>query len=294
MSLIDLIKEEVVARALDELIIHPPKVPNRLVVPPARNSGGLVGRAFNYALGFEIVRQNPVATWGEWGADRSLRSLSSSLAGVKNLVGVDLEVAQVSANGVRLDVQDVDTWTKIIGSARRDLVGYAKLKEPIQEERAAMAQHALRLAKIEAYFRSGMIDPTVNDTRSDDVNDITALVAAVPRGFCSSPEVATIGPEFGDASRAVGGADADLILDDAIVELKTVKTLQVRQDVRQVVAYLVLAQVGQIEGRPPSCQRAVLYYARQAQVIELALMDDFKQKTKLVFEIMQSAATTVE
>ena len=78
---------------------------------------------------------------------------------------------------------------------------------------------------------------------------------------------------FGDASLLVGGADADFVLDDMLVEVKTTKDFEFKRDwYNQLVGYYLLYRLGGIEGLPSrsKIRKLAIYYSRHAI---LATMD---------------------
>jgi hypothetical protein len=81
----------------------------------------------------------------------------------------------------------------------------------------------LRLAKLEAIYRSKKIDPTLDQIEDNDIVDLKALFASVNVEQITSPEPILLNPTFDLASQVVGGADADLVLGDALIDVKTVK-----------------------------------------------------------------------
>lgn len=58
-----------------------------------------------------------------------------------------------------------------------------------------------------------------------------------------------LNPVFGKGSDLVGGADADLIIDDTLIEIKTYKDLRLdRNWTNQLIGYYILNEIGKIDG----------------------------------------------
>jgi hypothetical protein len=71
-----------------------------------------------------------------------------------------------------------------------------------------------------------------------------------------------LNPTFGDSSSAVGGADGDIISCSRLIETKSGVKVKLRDDLRQLVGYLILAH---LEGT--ELVELVLYYVRYNAVL---------------------------
>ncbi|AWP23165.1 hypothetical protein C4901_07345 [Acidiferrobacter sp. SPIII_3] len=73
-----------------------------------------------------------------------------------------------------------------------------------------------------------------------------------------------LNPSFGDASRAVGGADADLIVGDMLVDIKTTKDDAIKPEhLNQLLGYFLLARRHRAADPTfPIINRIGLYYSR--------------------------------
>jgi hypothetical protein len=72
------------------------------------------------------------------------------------------------------------------------------------------------------------------------------------------------------ASRLVVGADADLVVDDMLIEVKTTGESRVsREQFNQLLGYYILYLLGGVEGAPAnhSIKRLGLYQSRQARLM---------------------------
>lgn len=110
------------------------------------------------------------------------------------------------------------------------------------------------LAKLDAYYRAGILNETF-DQRADrgDLTDLRSLLALAAE--CTSDLTATrhclLNPEFGSASVLVGGADADIVVDGTLIDIKTTKHLKLTQDYyNQLIGYYVLSRLagGTVDG----------------------------------------------
>ncbi|MCS7083670.1 MAG: hypothetical protein NZL90_01635 [Aquificaceae bacterium] len=75
-------------------------------------------------------------------------------------------------------------------------------------------------------------------------------------------------PTFGEGSSIVGGADADLVIDDMIVDIKVTKHLKFAQGYyNQLVGYFVLSKIDSVYAKDDEriatdIKRVAIYYAR--------------------------------
>ncbi|MCD6423792.1 MAG: hypothetical protein J7L42_06735, partial [Elusimicrobia bacterium] len=78
-----------------------------------------------------------------------------------------------------------------------------------------------------------------------DVKDLKKLISTVKPEYFKAKKICILNPTFGIASQLVGGADCDLVIDDAIVEIKTTKKLELmRRYFDQLIGYYILYNIG--------------------------------------------------
>lgn len=99
------------------------------------------------------------------------------------------------------------------------------------------------LAKMDSEFRCGIKIPDDElftfDTK--DIKDLKHLVALVDIKQFKAKEKCMLNPTFGKSSQDIGGADADLIIDDMLIDIKTIKNLEFTAEMfRQLMGYYLL------------------------------------------------------
>lgn len=80
----------------------------------------------------------------------------------------------------------------------------------------------------------------------------------------------------------VGGADADLVIDDTIIDIKTTKKLKLQTEAfHQILGYYVLHEISGIGEITPKLEikKVAIYYSRYAYLHSLQLKDLINQKT---------------
>jgi hypothetical protein len=135
---------------------------------------------------------------------------------------------------------------------------------------------AIYLAQLEAAVRGGgHIDPHLGTAFPEDVLDLRKLLSLVDAEAFRARRACHLNPTFGAASRLVGGADADFIVDSMLVDIKTSKELTLRREnFNQLIGYMVLNDLAGV--RDPTARRPVtelaIYFSRYG------LLETFKVK----------------
>lgn len=105
----------------------------------------------------------------------------------------------------------------------------------------------LLLAALETFYRSGYMPPGgINKPSERDYVDLGRLADETKKHkeFFIAQDTLFCNPNFGAASRLLGGADADLIIDNTLIEIKTESTFGYKaQHVRQLLAYYLLGRL---------------------------------------------------
>jgi len=109
----------------------------------------------------------------------------------------------------------------------------------------------IMLSYPEAYYRSGRWDASLLDMRQrkaslkKNARTIWAWLKPIlgwVREALRGAQQAILNPEFGQASRLVGGADADLWIDGYLLDIKYVRKVS-RGHIRQLIGYAALARL---------------------------------------------------
>jgi hypothetical protein len=84
-----------------------------------------------------------------------------------------------------------------------------------------------------------------------------------------------LNPTFGSASALVGGADADLIIDDTLIDIKSGKHLELSREIfNQIVGYYVLSCIGGIDNCPSGeINYVAVYFSRHGVLHRLKLSE---------------------
>lgn len=219
-----------------------------LVVPPTTNRPSHVGTAFDYLLRFYVRRLNPeVAQGHQWVAESALQLLSGR--------------QRESAEEVVERAKD----------ARDEYVASGDLTRNVLEA-------ALHLARLDLVVRTssrgGLDINAVDPIAEGDVEDLRRLHVAVPEKHFRADTLCLLNPTFGKASALVGGADADLLVDDTLIDIKTVKEDSFdREMFNQLLGYYtlhIIGGIGEVDSKP-TIRRVAVYFSRHAHLHTIAL-----------------------
>ncbi len=216
-------------------------VKKELLAPPLTKNYQLVGTAFDYLLRFYIQHLNSQAQDGGWVAEGSTALLKRS-AKYHHLYNESC---------------------KIIDAAKFHHALFLKTGEFTDE----LIRYTLLLSKIDSFTRVGIIDENLQQINNQDIQDLKNLIAVVDQKQFQSTAQVFLNPGFGMASASVGGADADLIIGNLLIEIKVTKLLEFKLEYfDQLMGYFTLSVLNQKyeQGHYDSydIKRIGIYFAR--------------------------------
>jgi hypothetical protein len=228
-----------------------------LLAPPVTNHWSLVGIAFDYLLRFYIKWLNPSAIEGEWIAEHVQKGFLEHKAMI--LPGPTQEEYLKTRQLYKIASRNVD-------EARAAYQRYLEDGEITDE----LIRCAVHLARIDPIFRAWYVDPNMGVADDGDVEDLRKLISLVKPEFFRAEKLCALNPTFGLASRLVGGADVDLVIDDTILDIKTTKHLKLQQRYfHQIVGYYLLFRLGGLADAPmePEITTLGIYFSRHGKLV---------------------------
>lgn len=258
MSLTSLLRQPEVASQFRTIVCRPQTQPvGEMRVTPRHSSYPLVGTAFDYALRWLVGSWNRTPQT-EWVAERAAH-LWEEAHGQRNEL-VDRGIARARAREQELRTTGVFT--------------------------SEMGRACLFLATVDRFLRDGVL-PTSQLTAplASEVADVVALVRLVPREPFISDAV-LLNPTFGKYSEQVGGADADLVVGDCLIDVKTTKYLRVPDEyLFQLVGYAALQRYA----RPKWPLKYIAVYFSRHGMLERFALDTLLERGTI--EGLKQAAT---
>ncbi len=239
-----LAKPDVRAKFSSEFAKPKLQVKREIVAPPLTKRYSLVGTAFDYLMRFHIEYLNPqfIKKQG-WIAEAALHLLSDEF---------------------------LEKGEAIVAKAKTNLNCFLETGKYDDE----LLKSALLLAGLDPIFRAGVGQEYIGLIDEQDVQDLRKLISAIDLQIFKAEKYCLLNPTFGKASLLVGGADADLIIDGSIIEIKTTKSLELTRDYfNQLIGYYILYMLGGINGErcSPEISKLAIYFSRYAyfHVIEI-------------------------
>jgi hypothetical protein len=264
-------RKDVRDRFRQEFAMPGMKVKRELLAPPLSNRYSLVGTAFDYLVRFYVERLNPYAITRRWIAEQVLLDLSwmpiwrhnsQSDTTVYGFSWMPQEDFIKDKRGTILRFSDLEKKIRqIVERARVDYADFLSSGRITDE----LVESALLLAQVDTIFRAKVVDKNLGDVHKEDIEDLSKLISLIDLQFFKASRLCLLNPTFGDASLLVGGADADLVIDDAIIDIKTTKNFGLdREDFNQLMGYFVLHEIAGFGNLAPrqSITRVGIYFAR--------------------------------
>lgn len=232
MSLTSIIRDRADIRdGLRARAARPPLRLEAIKAPPLTANYGIVATAFDYLLRFHLQRLNKSAQASLWAAEQGVEMI-----GAEELV-YDLDSGRLSSGKADRQRRKADSH---IAEARRVHASYLKTGK-VDDDLLATC---LRLAYLDVALRVGpdRIDwKGVDKPDRADIADLRALLRVVDESAFKSSNLCLLNPTFGLASSLVGGADADILLDDCLIDVKNTKDPHLDgRDFLQLIGYYLL------------------------------------------------------
>jgi hypothetical protein len=222
-----------------------------LKVAPASPNRALIGTAFDYLVRFHLQRTHAFAMSYPWVAERALERIS--IFGDDGLL-FETPARYVPSGEVR------DCIRRYLKQAQTTVKRFVE-GEPLSDD---LIRVTLRLAYCDLFYRSFRYDPLFGRASRAQVDELRALISEVDWSQWHAKRCCLLNPSFGKGSEWIGGADADVLLDDTLIDIKTTANLVLTtKDWRQILCYAALNEHFAIGGsRPRRIRRLGFYFAR--------------------------------
>jgi hypothetical protein len=248
MSLTSFIKIPEVKEKLSEIIKRPDiKLDGKIKAIPLTKNYSLVGTAFDYLLRF-VLESNFKAISTKWIAEESIELLSKIKHPEKDVINTLLKICK------------------------------KRYKEYLKDKKVDdfLVESCIILAKIDLIYRCAIFEEHMGYVDDKDKKDLLNLYNFIDLNNFKPNSICLLNPTFNQASHLVGGADADLVIDDTIIDIKTTKNLSLTKDyLNQLVGYYFLYKIGGFSGLKEkiNINFVGIYFSRYGLLCKIPIKD---------------------
>lgn len=249
MSLTSLIQNDKELRDEIRAVFLRPKLDKKqpLLVQPHTKRYGLVGTAFDYIFRFYLEKLNDIQNESKaWVAENVILRVS--------------------------DKEIYKTGIEIISNVKKLRKEFIKTGELSQE----LIRQTLRMSYCDPVFRAGAgIEYIGTDADEADIEDIEKQFSLIDDKLFMAKNICLLNPTFGEGSMIVGGADADFVIDDKLIDIKTTKKLELPlNNFCQLIGYLLLHRISGIDRRKElEINHLGIYYSRYGYLFLFNIQD---------------------
>lgn len=308
MSLTHILKSKHTKELRDRLKTDFPRpkisISGELIVPPLTVNYGVVGTAFDYLMRFQLEKCYPdkIDTGNrEWVATGAINAIKKRAKPKKTkpseinfadgkedtpeekamYAAILTASSRVSANSMS------NYYKKVIDGYKAGKKAYAKyIKGGVFSD--DLVNGALVLGKLDLYIRAGILEASISANDNRDVDDLSQLYNLIKIEQFEPQKVCYLNPTFGKGSGMFGGADADFIIDDTLIDIKTTKLLKIeRRQINQLLCYYMASRIGGINGDPTkkdTIKKIGIYFSRYGLLWTIALEEFGDEATFANFE----------
>jgi len=251
MSLTSFIKiPEVSAKFRSDFKLPSVKLEGEIKAPPITTNYPLMGTAFDYLMRFYLERINKNAIADHWVAENSVAMLNAMSQVAKKKSKTPKKLLP-SKQKIMEEFRDVSSQIIAASNKMSELMDDAKRIHAVYLKNGDLNSDILKtsivLAQMDAFYRSGNIHPNLGSVEEGDIADLRNLISLVSPDIFKSRKLCVLNPTFGYGSELVGGADADLIIDNTLIDIKTTKYLSFTQEhYNQLIGYYILSKLGRL------------------------------------------------
>jgi hypothetical protein len=237
------------------------RIKSPLLAPPLTKSYSLAGMAFDYLLRFYLEKLNSDTKASIWVAEHAMDSVS------EHCTKAEVKKATLLLNEAK--------------KRYRTFKKSAKLLPP-----PTLIEAAVWMSSLETVYRAGRCFPnTFAAVESAMIDDLRAMLSVVPVQHFRADMRCILNPTFGQGSELVGGADADLIIDDTLIDIKASSHLVFDRDFfNQLVGYYALSCIGGVDNcSGVEIKHLAVYYARYGFLHRVPVQDCIAPSALAVF-----------
>jgi len=228
---------------------------------PHSQNYAIVGTAFDYLLRFTIERNFAAFVESrEWVAESAVDFLTNNSS--ITFDSLDTNSYDTLLKNNKKLAKEIDSRFQYV----KEIFYYSYVNKHKTVD-TDLIMGCLFLAKLDALVRSGYWNLYSIDFFSEseaDVSDIKSLIEICDINIFKPKNKIILNPTFEKSSSLVGGADADIILDDILIDIKVTKKLKItRNYYNQLISYYLLHLIEKSKQRTElTINKLGFYFAR--------------------------------
>jgi hypothetical protein len=220
---------------------------------PLTKNYSLVGIAFDYLIRFFIQRNNPKAISKGW----------------------------VAESAVTMAPDEFESkYIKLLTFAKKNYEKYLSDGKLTVD----LIKSVIYLGQMDVLYRAGIVHESLGFADPGDIKDIENLYSLLDPNQFKANELCLLNPTFGQGSVIVDGADADLILDNTLVDIKTTNFLTLKEkDYHQLIGYYILSLFGEISDAPKdwNITHLSIYFSRHGVLFKFLTPSEQSKYAKI-------------
>ncbi len=241
---------------------------SEILALPRTKHYSIIGTAFDYLLRFYLKNKYPKAVTQEWVAEFDIES---------EIENNEIESFFYKGKKVfkKVFVSKIEKQLNWVKENYKKYTKYGVLTEDI-------IISTIFLAQLDIIFRAGIIDDKFGIYHPLDIKDLKQLIAIINHDDFKVKKKCYLNPTFGNGSLFIGGADADLILDGTLVDVKVTKYLKLtRGHLNQLLGYYILSLLDGVNGdkKDKPIKNLAVYFARYGKMWKVPITE-LGDKTK--------------
>ena len=220
MSLTALLKNPQIRELFrDTFPFEKPHLGGIMAAVPVTKNYSLIGTAFDYLLRFRLEREYPSYNTRRWVAEDVPELISEQMPDIGKRMSSHIKTAKV--------IHD-------------DYINSGNMTDDLIKTTVILAQ-------MDVAYRAGVVVKSFDIVNEGDMRDLKKLVSIVDVKMFKPEQRGFLNPTFGYGSLLVSGADADVIVDDMLIDIKTTKKMDFTRDYfNQLVGYYILSRLGMV------------------------------------------------
>ena len=237
---------------------------------PGTTNYMLIGKAFDYLLRFNLEKKYKSKVYsGTWVSEKALRYFKdkeNEIYGSTDFLekfGYDETVKWFEERKEKNKIQNAKVFEEFENCKKT----YNHFINSKLKDKDKIIKSSLFLSRLDDVVRAGpSMKQYITFLPEDklDIEDLRQLVDACDLTLFKPMKKLILNPTFGEGSKLVGGADADMIIDDTLVDIKATKELKLtRPYFNQLLGYYLLYLIGGVDNhKDVKIKNLGIYFAR--------------------------------